>query len=341
MDSGPPAIDLRHLRYFLAVAYELHFGRAAARLGISQPPLSRAIRKLEDELGVELLLRSNRRVALTDAGNAFAEHARAVLTSFHLAVAEGRRAGGVTDALRIGVHPTLPLERLQLLIAALTARGLQRPRVAHLFMNEQAPLLGSGALDLGIFFDGGELAELETELLFVGEPAVAFLAPGHPLTSRSVLGPSDLADEVFLTFPRASSPPIYDWWLAAIEDAGYRFREVREAGSANPKDVLVEVAAGTGVMLGQESFIAAMDSNSVVGRPLSAEVRLPDLVVAWRADPPPHLEPLLAAVREAARDLYRSTSRDPAGIAATPAVSDDVTLLGQDRAGSSASSRPR
>jgi DNA-binding transcriptional LysR family regulator len=321
MESCPPAIDLRHLRYFLAVADELHFGRAAARLGISQPPLSRAIRKLEDELGIELLLRSNRRVALTDAGSAFAEHARAVVTSFDLAVAEGRRAGGVTDALRIGAHPTLSLERLQLFIAALTARGLQRPRVSHLFMHEQTPRLATGELDLGIFFDGGGLADLEAEPLVVGGPAVVFLAPGHPLASRSVLGPDDLGGEVFLIFPRAANPPLYDWWLAAVEDAGYRFREVRETGSPNPKDLLVEVAAGTGIMLGEASFIAAVDSNSVVGRPLGAEVRLPDLVVAWRADPPRHLQPLLPAVREAARDLYRSTSRDPVGIAATPAVS--------------------
>src|SRR5881396_207247 len=86
-------VDLRLLRYFLAVIEELHFGRAAKRLHISQPPLSQAVRRLEDQLGVDLLERSSRGVAPTDAGRAFAEQARRVLTGLDLAVAEPRRAG--------------------------------------------------------------------------------------------------------------------------------------------------------------------------------------------------------------------------------------------------------
>ena len=89
-----PAIELRHLRYYLAVVEELHFGRAAARLGISQPPLSQTIRRLEDELGVQLLQRTSRSVVPTPAGLALAGEARRVLGALECAVAEARRAAG-------------------------------------------------------------------------------------------------------------------------------------------------------------------------------------------------------------------------------------------------------
>jgi len=98
--SSHPAIELRHLRYFLAVSEELHFGRAAQRLHIAQPPLSQAIRKLEQELGVSLLRRTSRVVTQTEAGRIFAEEARNVLASFDRALAEARKAGGVGTIAR-------------------------------------------------------------------------------------------------------------------------------------------------------------------------------------------------------------------------------------------------
>src|SRR5438445_13882616 len=97
-------VELRHLRYFLAVFEELHFGRAAARLYMAQPPLSKAIQQLESELGVQLLRRTSRGVVPTDAGHAFAEGALAVLAQVDAAVAEARRTGSVST-LRIGCTP--------------------------------------------------------------------------------------------------------------------------------------------------------------------------------------------------------------------------------------------
>ena len=99
MVQPPAAIELRHLRYFLAVMDELHFGRAAERLHIAQPPLSQAIRRLEDELGVKLLNRTSRVVTPTEAGRVFAAGARKVLAGLNSAIADTRRAGGTSEAL--------------------------------------------------------------------------------------------------------------------------------------------------------------------------------------------------------------------------------------------------
>ena len=106
---SPPGIEARHLRYFLAVFEELHFGRAAESLYMAEPPLSQAIRKLEDNLGLPLFERTSRAVSPTEAGRIFAEHARRVLAGLDLAVAEARRAGALETDLRIGCVHDLPL----------------------------------------------------------------------------------------------------------------------------------------------------------------------------------------------------------------------------------------
>src|SRR3954454_21826940 len=118
MTPPSPSIELRHLRYFLAVFEELHFGRAAERLHIAQPPLSQAIRRLETELGVRLLHRTSRIVIATEPGKVFAEEARKVLAAFDLSVSEARRAAGLPSVVRIGCSPFLPIESLQAFLAA-------------------------------------------------------------------------------------------------------------------------------------------------------------------------------------------------------------------------------
>jgi len=139
------AIEFRHLRYFLAVSEELHFGRAARKLHISQPPLSQAVRKLEAELGVQLFERTSRVVKLTEAGRVFAEEARRVLADVELAVGAARRAGGAGYTLRIGCVPHLPIERLLAFLEALHERSpADRPQVTHITSGEQVSRLRSG-----------------------------------------------------------------------------------------------------------------------------------------------------------------------------------------------------
>jgi DNA-binding transcriptional LysR family regulator len=299
------AIEFRHLRYFLAVSEELHFGRAAQKLHISQPPLSQAIRKLEAELGVQLFERTSRVVKLTEAGRVFADEARKVLADVELAVHSARRAMGAGSMLRIGCVPHLPIERLVAFLEALHERSPgDRPQVTHITSGEQVARLRSGELDVGIFNDDGEEEGLEEEPLFPREPLVAFLAPDHPLTERAVLGPADLAQEVLVVFPQAASVAPHDRWLALLGRAGYRFARVREAGGTDPRDLLLAVAGRLGVMLAPASLADVSDAGAIVARrELDPPVTLANTVVAWRADPPERLRETLAVVRDIARGL--------------------------------------
>jgi DNA-binding transcriptional LysR family regulator len=177
LPPASPTIGLRHFRYFLAVMEELHFGRAADRLRIAQPPLSQAIRQLESELGVQLLHRTTRVVTPTEAGRVLAHEACKTLASFDVAVAEARRAGGGGSTLRIGCVPQLPMSRLHRFLAALRENTRDHDaEVTHLPSLDQVRRLQRGELDLGIFHHAGPPGDIETEPLFAGEPLVALLS---------------------------------------------------------------------------------------------------------------------------------------------------------------------
>jgi DNA-binding transcriptional LysR family regulator len=301
-----PSIDLRHLRYFLAVSEELHFRRAAARLHIAQPPLSQAIRKLEDELGVVLLERSSRAVSLTAAGRVFVDEARKVLTSFDHAVAEARQAGGAGSDIRVGCTPYLPIDRLLLFLGALgDHEPTARPHVTHVLAAEQARGLGSGELDIGIFPDFLDDDGFDREPLFPGEPLAAFLWPGHPLAAKPALGPADFGEQTLVT-PRPEADLAGVGWLhETLESEGYRFGDRREVGGNSPRDHLVAVAAGQGVAFLPASVEASEAAGAlIIRRPLDRPVPLPNTVVAWRAGAPAQLRPLIANLRGVARQLY-------------------------------------
>jgi DNA-binding transcriptional LysR family regulator len=307
----PPqsTIDLRHLRYFLAVFEELHFGRAAARLHIAQPPLSQAIRKLEQELDVMLFERTSRAVRATPAGEAFAEEARKALASFEFAVSEARRAGRDEAPLRIGCVSFLPTSRLQRFVNELRKRDATlRTEILHMWAIEQVERLRAGLLDLGVFIRVEEHPELEYEPLFGGEAVHGFLPRGHRLADKPVLTPDDLAWETRIAFPRALNPGFHDRFAGMLEVAGYRFAGTHELNTNDSRDALLAVAGGLGVVLGPSSLAElGEECRSVVARPLDPTLELPETVVAWRAAAPRRLRSRLAAVREAARVLRRET----------------------------------
>jgi DNA-binding transcriptional LysR family regulator len=308
MTTPPVSIELRHLRYFLAVFEELHFGRAAARLHMAQPPLSYAIRKLEDELGVTLLRRTSRVVTPTDAGRAFADEARKVLANVDLAIADARRAGDAGSVVRLSCVPTLPLTHLLRFLGALSSRlPTAHARVTHLPAVEQVRRLREGELELGLFHHGTDHAELELEPIFPGEPLAAYLPPDHHLASKSALGPRELVDEPLVTTPQATDPALHDRLLTLLKRAGYDPRRVRDADGPDPRDVLLAVAGGLGIGLLPSALPEVDETDAlVVRRPLQPGIILPDIVLAWRRNPAPPLRSAIAALRSAARELRRA-----------------------------------
>ncbi|WP_199433095.1 LysR family transcriptional regulator [Qaidamihabitans albus] len=186
-------LETRELRYFVAVAEETHFGRAAGRLGIAQPPLSRAIRRLERRLGVQLLDRDRRGVALTDAGRVLLREARAALDAVAAAERRTRRAGDPKRPLVLATKAGASHELLQRLLDELASEPDGAPiEILLCEVGEQARLLRNGRADVALMhrpFD--DLAGFDTEDLFV-EGQVAILPAVHPLASREQLTLADV-----------------------------------------------------------------------------------------------------------------------------------------------------
>jgi DNA-binding transcriptional LysR family regulator len=306
-------IELRHLRYFLAVYRELHFGRAAARLHMAQPPLSQAIRKLEAALGIKLFDRTSRSVKPTQAGHALAEGAQNVFAAFDRALASARIAGASYLTLRIGCVPELPISRLLQFLASLQQRARDAsPKVVHLTSAEQFRQLRTGSLDLAICHHSADYDDFDTEPLFPGEPLTILLPPSHPLAERPFVQPEELKDEPLVAFPRENDPGLFDGVLSCAEASGYRFSGVHETGGADSRDLVLAVASGSGVALVAASLPELDDTlGIVVRRPLDPVFSMPDTVVAWPVDPPRLPAGLVQSLRELARELRATAANAP------------------------------
>lgn len=249
-------MELRHLRYFVAVAEELHFGRAAEVLGISQPPLSQQIQALEQELGVRLFERSNRHVALTDAGRLFLEETRQTLAQVSRSVDVVRRAEqGEIGELQIGFTASAPF--VSMIPRAVFAFRQAFPAV-HLNLQEMTSSEVSQALverklQIGMIRPLELPAELEAvELL--REPLMALLHANHPLAGieDQGLALAELADEPFVFFPRSYGTGLYPQLFSLARQAGFTPRVGQEAHEA--LTIIGLVAAGLGVSVLPSSF---------------------------------------------------------------------------------------
>lgn len=239
-------MELRHLRYFAAVADELHFGRAAGRLAISQPPLSLAIRQLEDELGAKLFERDNKRVALTPAGEAFLEDVRHLLAQSGEAAEHARRvAGGSTGRLRVGFSGSMLYRGLPQAVAAYRSAwpGVVLTLV-ELNSAEQIDALAHDRLEAG-FVHVPQVPDGLDGLLVADEPFVACLPEGHALARSSRLDLRELAAEPFVLFARSASPLYYEQVIALCIAAGFRPQVQFEA--RHWLSVVALVAEGMGV----------------------------------------------------------------------------------------------
>jgi DNA-binding transcriptional LysR family regulator len=182
-------LETRQLRYFVAVAEERHFGRAAQRLGMAQPPLSRAIRDLERQLGIQLLERTTRQVSLTPAGEALLHDARVALNAVAAAERRARRAGQPAPALRLALKADYDAGLLPRILDAYAALPVELLLGGH---GEQVPALHDGRADVALLPTPFDERGLDTEPLITG-PCVVALAAADPLAARTSLRLSDLA----------------------------------------------------------------------------------------------------------------------------------------------------
>lgn len=294
-------MQMRHLECFLAVAEELHFTRAAERLHLSQPPLSRHIKELEEELGVTLFRRTRRNVALTDAGRAYQQRVHSILAQLEQARDEAQRVQrGELGTLTIGFVGALTYEFLPGLLRRYRAR---MPKV-HLALRdlvpgEQLEALATGRIDVGfagILPDdcGPEVAHR----VLRRDRMVAALPEGHALAKRKTIPLEALAEEPWVVMERKISPT-YDRFIRRLcADAGFAPRIEHEAARAQA--MLGLVAVGLGVTIVPET-IARLPAPGVVFRPLKQRL-IYEHVVLWQAK---SVSPLTAAFLDG---LPRSTT---------------------------------
>lgn len=275
-------MDLRRLRYFVTVADELHFGRAAQRLHISQPSLSQQIRVLENDLGAKLLDRDRRSVALTAAGVRLLEQGRSLLWQVdELGAAVGRVARGEEGRLSVGfvgpaMEGTLPaaLRRFRRRHARVRLTLWQRGT------DDQITALLAGEQDVGLLRPfRHDLTSLSTRRIDRQRYVLA-LPRKHALLQRRRVRLAQLGTEALILFPRSTHPALYDVMLRTCTEAGYVPAVLHEASTKAM--ALAMVRAGVGVALVPEGQAAPGDRGHL--RPVHDRLPDVDIVAAWRKD---------------------------------------------------------
>jgi DNA-binding transcriptional LysR family regulator len=273
-------VHLRNLRYFVAVAEELHFTRAAERLHVSQPALSKQIRQLERELAFKLFRRDRRRVELTRAGEALLPAARQLLSAWETSLREAARlASEEGKVLRVGFQTSVGGSLYQEITARFAERrpDWQLALRLHEWSDPSGGLLDESADVAFLWLPTGaedriEVRPLRSERRFVALPA------GHRLVRRRSLRMTDLLDEAFVALPEAAGP-LRDYWLALDRREGRPVRIGAEAGT--PDETFEAVAAGQAVVLLAEGNTTVYARPGIVYRPV-VDLEPCQLAVAWR-----------------------------------------------------------
>ena len=276
-------VELRHLRYFVAVAEELHFGRAAERLHLAQPPLSQQIKRLEEIVGHALFIRTSRSVRLTAAGEVLLERARRTLRHVQEDIEETRLVGrGEAGGLRVGIIGSLTLTPVPELF------GLYRreyPRV-HLLLQDSYTSgvtsgLKRGTLDVGFLRDGGPEPGLHVEVIY-REPFLAMLPKTHRLLSvdrpPKAISAALLRDDAFVLFPTMAGERAYERTLSLCEVHGFRPTVVQEA--PHWLTILRLVGAGLGVTIAP-ACVAQIAGPNVVALPLTGTTVMSEIELAY------------------------------------------------------------
>ena len=290
-------MELRHLRCFVAVAEERHFGRAAEGLYIAQSAVSQQVKRLEEELGVQLLVRNKRRVSLTDTGRAFFEEARRTLEQAEKAAEVARRASrGQVGQLAVGFFGPATYGVLPNLLGDYRKRFPDvELRLYEWTTAKQVEELRYGNIQVGFVRGPTRDEELIVEHVW-REPIVVALPEGHRLADLDTVPPEMLADEPFVMVPRDKEPTSHDKYVSICHLSGFSPRVVQEAHHVHTSVALV--ASGVGVC-----FVPASVENlrrpGAVYRPLEdVLVEVETDIVRYRREVSPVLRTFLDAVEE-------------------------------------------
>jgi DNA-binding transcriptional LysR family regulator len=295
--------ELRHLRYFIAVAEELNFSRAAQRLHMAQPPLSLAIRQLEQELGTELFQRSTREVTLTEPGRAFLDGARRTLAEAERAVVSAKRAAsGDVGQLRVAFSWSSRYETLPTLGQAFRARHPDVELLAQEMWNTQmVPALRSGAVDVAVALCPERAPDIVDEVVR-SEPVVAVVRNDHPLAGDDAIRLDDLAGESFVFFPRELAPRLHDVLIALCRGAG--FEPQVDSGSFHTGWDLGILGHSRAVALAPRS-VASRQAEGVVTVALSDVTERLETSLVWQEG---NATPAREALVSLARTVFEPTS---------------------------------
>lgn len=275
-------MELRHLRYFVTLAEELHFGRAAERLHIAQPPLSQQIRQLEIELGFDLFHRTKRKVQLTQAGLVFLEEAQQILKQLEQAIQIGRQTSrGEIGQLAIGfvssaAYNVLP-KILRTFRSSFAGVALE---LRELTTFQQVQWLREGRIDVGFIRPPIEETGFHTETIF-REPLVVALPETHPLATKLTLSLASLCSEPFILFSRINAPGLYDTIISLCQQAGFSPMVVQEA--IQMQTIVSLVAAEMGVAIVPAS-LQHLQRTGVVYKIVQELTKEVPLNMIWRQD---------------------------------------------------------
>lgn len=299
-------IELRHLRYFIAVAEELHFGRAAERLHMAQPPLSQQIRQLEDQLGFQLFYRTKRSVQLTEAGQVFLQSSLKLLQQLEQAIETGRQVSrGEKGQLVIGFVSSAAYNVLPVILRSFRSQvPAVRLELHELPTNEQLEWLREGKIDVGLLRPPIEDKSLNL-MTIVREPMVVALPESHAFVPQNQIALSSLANEDFILFPRPLSPRAYDQIISLCQQAGFSPNVVQEA--MQMQTIVSLVAGGIGVAIVPVS-LQNMQRTGVVYRPLEEPAPCAEIALVWRHN---DLSPCVQQFLDIVQSVVEQPERSP------------------------------
>ncbi|MEM5421729.1 DNA-binding transcriptional regulator HcaR [Paraburkholderia ferrariae] len=289
-------MELRHLRYFIAVADELSFTRAAQRLHTAQPSLSQQIRNLEDEVGTPLFERTRRKVELTDAGKVFLAEARLVVAQADRAVARARQVGQGRATVTIGFVPAAEIRVFPVILPRLRLRFPEvNVELRSLPTAEQEDALLRGDIDVAFMRRPVLSPELRSEVVLT-EPLVVVLPSGHPLAKQARIAPAQLSGEPFISTHPQFSGQVHSVVEVYCEAHGIERKVAQVATNILLNLNLVGMGLGYALL---PAYVSSLTSSAICTRPLEGEPPTIDLLMVSRKEPhAAELEALFELVRE-------------------------------------------